>query len=100
MTADAIKERIYSVDLLRGVVMMLMLLDHTRDYVHAGAMRVDPTDLSQGDAAVFFTRWITHYCAPTFVFLSGISIYLQKMNGKSTAELSRFSYPRSLADLS
>lgn len=90
MNDQKLKERIYSVDLLRGLVMMLMLLDHTRDFVHHGALQSDPTDLVTTTVPVFFTRWITHYCAPVFVFLSGISIYLQKMNGKSTGELSRF----------
>ncbi len=87
---EALKERIYSIDFLRGVVMMIMLLDHTRDFVHHGGLTSDPTDLGTTTAPLFFTRWITHYCAPTFVFLSGISIYLQKMYGKSNAELSRF----------
>lgn len=96
MTEDQIKKRIYSVDFLRGVVMMIMLLDHTREFVHAGALQFDPTDLSRGDAPLFFTRWITHFCAPTFVFLSGVSIYLQRMNGKSTGELARFLFTRGL----
>lgn len=91
-----IKERIYSIDLLRGVVMMIMLIDHTREFVHAGAMQFDPTDLSKTSVAVFFTRWITHYCAPIFVFLAGTSIFLQKLNGKSNAELSRFLWTRGL----
>lgn len=89
-------ERIYSIDLLRGIVMMIMLIDHTRDFVHSGAMQFDPTDLSQTSVALFFTRWITHYCAPVFVFLAGTSVYLQKMNGKSNAELSRFLWTRGL----
>ena len=96
MNADAIKQRIYSIDLLRGIVMMIMLLDHTRDFVHADAMRFDPTDVTQTSVALFFTRWITHYCAPTFVFLSGVSIYLQKMQGKTNSELSRFLWTRGL----
>jgi uncharacterized membrane protein len=84
------------VDLLRGVVMMIMLLDHVREFVHAGALTSDPTDPAATTHAVFFTRWITHFCAPTFVFLSGVSIYLQKMNGKTTGELSRFLFTRGL----
>lgn len=94
--SEAIKERIYSIDFLRGVVMMLMLLDHTRDFVYHGALLTDPSDLTSTTVPLFFTRWITHYCAPTFVFLSGISIYLQKMNGKSAGELSRFLFTRGL----
>lgn len=96
MSADTLKERIYSIDLLRGVVMMIMLIDHTREFVHAGAMQFDPTDLSKTNVAVFFTRWITHYCAPIFVFLAGTSIFLQKLNGKSNSELSRFLLTRGL----
>lgn len=94
--SEAIRERIYSIDLLRGVVMMIMLLDHTRDFVHHGALMSDPTDPATTTVPIFFTRWITHYCAPTFVFLSGVSIYLQKLNGKSNVELSRFLITRGL----
>lgn len=92
----SIRQRINSVDLLRGIVMMIMLLDHTRDYVHWGGFVFDPTDLSQTYPSLFFTRWITHYCAPTFVFLSGVSIYLQRLAGKTNAELSRFLWTRGL----
>ena len=90
------KTRIHSVDLLRGLVMMIMLLDHVREFVHAGALQSDPTDPATTTTAVFFTRWITHFCAPAFVFLSGVSIYLQKRNGKETGELSRFLWTRGL----
>ncbi|MEQ1604487.1 MAG: heparan-alpha-glucosaminide N-acetyltransferase domain-containing protein [Pyrinomonadaceae bacterium] len=90
------RQRIYAVDLLRGIVMMIMLLDHTREFVHAGALTSDPTDPATTTVAVFFTRWITHFCAPAFVFLSGVSIYLQKANGKTNAELSRFLWTRGL----
>jgi uncharacterized membrane protein len=84
------KQRIYSIDFLRGVVMILMMLDHTRDFVHHGALSSDPTDPVSTTVPLFFTRWVTHFCAPTFVFLSGVSIYLQKMYGKSNGELARF----------
>jgi len=96
MDSEKIKQRIYSVDLLRGVVMMIMLLDHTRDFVYHNGLISDPTDMSTTSVPLFFSRWITHYCAPTFVFLSGVSIFLQKMNGKSNAELSRFLFTRGL----
>ena len=96
MTESTIKARIYAVDFLRGIVMMIMLLDHTREFVHASALTHDPTDPATTTAAVFFTRWITHFCAPAFVFLSGVSIYLQKMNGKTNAELSKFLWTRGL----
>ncbi|HEY2847632.1 MAG TPA: heparan-alpha-glucosaminide N-acetyltransferase domain-containing protein, partial [Pyrinomonadaceae bacterium] len=88
--------RILSVDLLRGIVMIIMLLDHTREYVNADAFLFSPTDLSKTTFALFFTRWITHFCAPTFVFLSGVSIYLQKIRGKSGPELTRFLLTRGL----
>jgi uncharacterized membrane protein len=96
MTSEKLKERIHSIDFLRGIVMMIMLLDHTRDFVHHGAMMSDPTDPATTTVPLFFTRWITHYCAPVFVFLSGTSIFLQKMNGKSNTELSRFLFTRGL----
>ena len=88
--------RINSVDFLRGLVMVIMLLDHVRDFIHFDATRFSPTDLSKTNAALFFTRWITHFCAPTFVFLAGTSIYLQMLRGKSRAELSKFLLTRGL----
>ena len=90
------KRRIYSIDLLRGIVMIIMLLDHVRDYVAAGGLTENPTNLTKTSAALFLTRWITHFCAPTFVFLSGTSIYLQKMRGKTGWELSKFLLTRGL----
>ncbi len=90
------KRRLNSIDFLRGLVMVIMLLDHTREYVHADALRYSPTDLSKTNVALFLTRWITHICAPTFVLLAGTSVYLQKMRGKSLAELSKFLLTRGL----
>ena len=90
------RRRIFAVDLLRGIVMMIMLLDHVREFVHAGALLSDPTDPATTTPALFFTRWITHFCAPIFVFLSGVSIYLQRRSGKSNGELSRFLLTRGL----
>src|SRR6266850_6470733 len=88
--AAAVRPRLDSVDLLRGIVMVIMVIDHTRDFVHGPALRYDPTDLNTTSAAIFMTRWITHFCAPVFVFLAGVSVYLQKMRGKTGGELSWF----------
>src|SRR5438309_6819581 len=97
MTENKVKTaRITSVDLLRGIVMVIMLLDHTREYVNADAFLFSPTDLTKTTAALFFTRWITHFCAPTFVFLAGVSIYLQRLRGKTPPELSLFLLTRGL----
>ena len=94
--APAARTRLDSIDLLRGIVMVIMVLDHTRDFVHGPALRYDPTDLASTSFAIFMTRWITHFCAPVFVFLAGVSAYLQKMRGKSIPDLSRFLLTRGI----
>jgi uncharacterized membrane protein len=90
------RQRLESIDLLRGLVIVIMVLDHVREFFHPTGMTRDPTDLAHTTPALFFTRWITHLCAPTFVFLAGASAYLQKSAGRSKAELSRFLLTRGL----
>ncbi len=80
------RPRLNSIDLLRGLVIVLMALDHTRDFF--GASGQNPRDIAQ--PALFLTRWITHFCAPTFIFLAGLSAYLYGTHGRSTGEVSRF----------
>jgi uncharacterized membrane protein len=88
-------KRITSIDLLRGIVMILMALDHTRDYFHADSLRFEPTDMEQTNVILFFTRWITHFCAPVFVFLAGTSSFLSAQR-KTKKELSIFLLKRGL----
>ncbi|MBN8820932.1 MULTISPECIES: heparan-alpha-glucosaminide N-acetyltransferase domain-containing protein [unclassified Spirosoma] len=69
-------KRVAAIDVTRGLVMVIMALDHVRDLLHTPALTQNPTDLTTTTPAIFLTRWITHLCAPTFVFLSGTSAYL------------------------
>jgi uncharacterized membrane protein len=89
------KNRIQSVDLLKGLVMVIMALDHTRDYFHSVASVFGPLDPLRTSWAIYFTRWITHYCAPTFSFLAGLSACLVGRR-KTVAELSGFLLRRGL----
>ena len=94
-TITSYTKRITSVDLLRGTVMIIMALDHTRDFFHYDAQLNNPLNLNNTTPALFFTRWITHFCAPVFVFLSGTSAFLQSAR-KSKKELSIFLITRGL----
>ncbi|MDB5255719.1 MAG: hypothetical protein JWM14_414 [Chitinophagaceae bacterium] len=87
--------RIASLDVVRGLIMILMALDHARDFFHIDAFRFSPEDLHQSNLALFFTRWITHLCAPLFLLLAGISISLYQEK-KSTAQTSSYVFFRGL----
>ncbi|MDF2385218.1 DUF1624 domain-containing protein [Nostoc ellipsosporum NOK] len=91
----AYDKRIISIDILRGVVMIIMALDHVRDFFHVDALQGDPLDLASTTPVLFFTRWITHFCAPVFVFLSGMSAFISGQN-KSKSELSLFLIKRGI----
>jgi uncharacterized membrane protein len=90
------RPRIQSVDILRGLVMILMALDHVRDFFHYGAQHFDASDLTQTTPILFFTRWITHFCAPTFMFLAGTGAYLQCRRGKSVSVVAHYLWTRGL----
>jgi uncharacterized membrane protein len=81
------KERIQSVDIVRGLIMIIMTLDHTRDFLHLAGPA--PLDVQRTTVILFFTRWITHFCAPTFVFLSGVSACLAAQR-RTTGQMTTF----------
>jgi len=78
--------RVPSIDILRGIIMVVMALDHTRDYF--SGFGGDPLDFHHASVIMFFTRWITHFCAPVFVFLSGASAFLSLNRGKTKKQAS------------
>ena len=89
--------RIQSVDALRGAIMMLMAIDHIRDFVARSAQQFLPTDLTRTTPAIFFTRWITHFCAPVFMLTAGLGAYLWMTRGHhSKGELSRLLISRGI----
>jgi uncharacterized membrane protein len=86
------RSRLESVDLLRGVIMIIMALDHTRDFFGVPG---SPTNLATASVALFFTRWITHFCAPVFFLLTGTGAWLS-LSKRTRPELSRFLFTRGL----
>jgi uncharacterized membrane protein len=89
-------KRIDGIDFVRGLVMVIMALDHTRDLFHADSLAQNPTDLLTTTPLLFFTRWITHLCAPVFVFLSGVSAYLSYRKTGNAARSRQFLLRRGL----
>src|SRR3954466_11875749 len=87
------RARLEAIDVVRGVIMIIMALDHTRDFF--GIPGQNPTDLANASSALFFTRWITHFCAPVFFLLTGTGAYLA-LRRRSQQELSRFLFTRGL----
>lgn len=94
MTTELPNTRIRSVDILRGVVMVIMALDHTRDYFTN--FYGNPTDLSVASTSMFLTRWITHFCAPVFIFLAGTSAYLSLSKKQNKNAASMFLFKRGI----
>jgi len=89
--------RLQSVDAVRGAIMMLMAIDHIRDYVARSAQQFLPTDLARTTPAIFFTRWITHFCAPVFMLTAGLGAYFWLTRGhRSKGELSRLLISRGI----
>ncbi len=94
MSGTPSSSRVESIDLLRGLVMIIMVLDHTRDYFTG--MGSDPTDPARTHFALFFTRWVTHFCAPVFILLAGTGIFLAGSSKISRPELRRWLITRGL----
>ncbi|HKA08460.1 MAG TPA: heparan-alpha-glucosaminide N-acetyltransferase domain-containing protein, partial [Gemmataceae bacterium] len=86
-------DRLEAVDMLRGLVMVIMALDHVRDFF-SNRIHMDPTNLNTTTWEIFLTRWITHYCAPTFIFLAGTGAYLSLARGRTKSQLAWFLFTR------
>lgn len=95
MTTLPVRERIRGIDTVRGLIMIIMTLDHSRDFLHFQGPEYSPLKMATTTGILFFTRWVTHFCAPTFVLLSGVSAALA--GGKRTrTELTGFLFKRGL----
>src|SRR5258708_13180470 len=90
MTTTAPNRRIDSIDAVRGLIMIIMALDHVRDFIHRGAMSSSPTNLATTTPVLFMTRWVTHFCAPVFMFTAGLGAFLWWQRGRTRRELSIF----------
>jgi uncharacterized membrane protein len=87
---------VQSIDAVRGLVMVIMAIDHVRDFIHRGAMTSQPTDLASTTPVLFFTRWITHIVAPTFMFTAGLGAFLWLQRRRTKGQLSKFLLTRGL----
>ena len=94
MMAATRAPRLDSVDLLRGLIMVFMALDHVRDFF--SYLHFPPEDMTQTWPTLFLTRWLTHFCAPGFFFLAGVGAYLSLGRGRSTGQVSHFLWTRGL----
>jgi uncharacterized membrane protein len=92
---NKLTQRVQSLDLAKGIILVLMALDHTRDYFHADAFMFNPLDAQLTNWSIFTTRWITNFCAPAFSFLAGISAFFVGRR-RSPLELSKFLFKRGL----
>lgn len=95
-TMEKSTSRLESIDLYRGLIMVIMLIDHVREWVHRDGMSIDPLALASTTPLLYFTRWITHLCAPAFVLLAGMSVGFQRQRGTSVPDLSRYLWSRGL----
>jgi uncharacterized membrane protein len=89
-------QRLATIDILRGLIIVIMALDHIRDYTHISGYGLNPIDFHQTNPILYVTRWVTHLCAPTFIFLAGVSAWLQYVRNPDARKLSGFLLTRGL----